>query len=47
LVWSFAAVSVLMLVLVLAVGFVLARASARNTAFANLDQKRATCVGGG
>ncbi|HEX8220629.1 MAG TPA: HAMP domain-containing sensor histidine kinase [Chloroflexia bacterium] len=44
LLWSFAAVSVLMMVLVLAVGFVLARNSARNTAFANLEQKRAIAV---
>jgi signal transduction histidine kinase len=44
LLWSFAAVSVLMLVLVLAVGFVLARTNARNTAFAALEQKRAIAV---
>ncbi|HEX8598613.1 MAG TPA: HAMP domain-containing sensor histidine kinase [Chloroflexia bacterium] len=44
LVWSFTAVSVLMLVLVLAVGFVLAQTSARNTAFANLEQKQRIAV---
>ncbi len=44
LVWSFAAVSVLMMVLVLAVGFVLAQTSARNTAFANLEQKQRIAV---
>lgn len=44
LLWSFAAVSVLMMVLALAVGFVLARNNARNAAFANLEQKRAIAV---
>ncbi|MDQ5824906.1 MAG: HAMP domain-containing histidine kinase [Chloroflexota bacterium] len=44
LVWSFAAVSVLMMVLVLAVGFVLAQTTARNTAFANLEQKQRIAV---